>query len=226
MAVRYEYYHRLESAPPFENLDRGLRAEIYDPATSTFTPVYGVPDPMDHSAALLPSGKILVLGPLHSTVIDPKNGEATPTAVDIGNYGPPTFTMLDEHTDIDPLVAMRAVSSPGEIQALTTALGGVYVSTAVKQYVVNLVSATRATPQIQLGASPRAALQLLRTARAIAALHGRDFVLPDDVRSLATPVLAHRLLLDADVRAAGQSAADVLSRLIALTPVPDGRNRK
>ncbi|MGH3545557.1 MAG: AAA family ATPase [Mycobacteriales bacterium] len=127
--------------------------------------------------------------------------------------------MLDEHGSADPIAVMSPVSSTSEIAALISTVAGVYVSPAVKQYVVSLVRATRNTPQLRLGASPRAALQLLRTARAVAALEGRDFVLPDDVAALAAPVLAHRLLLDPEVRAAGGSATDVIEKLVAHTPV-------
>ncbi len=130
------------------------------------------------------------------------------------------IAMLDEHASADPIAAMPAVSSTAEVGALIQATSGVYVSPAVKQYVVSLVRATRSTPELRLGASPRAALQLLRASRAIAAMEGRDFVLPDDIAVLAVPVLAHRLLLDAEARAAGSSTGEIVTRLVAHTPVP------
>lgn len=129
------------------------------------------------------------------------------------------LAMLNEHAAADPIATMSAVSSTAEIAALIQAVAGVYVSPPVKQYVVSLVRATRATPELRLGASPRAALQLLRTARAVAALEGRDFVLPDDIAALAVPVLAHRLLLSAQARAGGSSTTEIVTRLVAHTPI-------
>ncbi len=130
------------------------------------------------------------------------------------------LAMLDEHCADDPVAAMPTVSSPAEIAALIQMVANVYVSPAVKQYVVNVLGATRATPELRLGASPRAGLHLLRTGRAVAALDGRDFVLPDDIAALAVPVLAHRLLLNAQTRADGSSTTDVVKQLIKHTPVP------
>ncbi len=129
------------------------------------------------------------------------------------------MAMLDGHAGSDPVAAMSAVSSTAEIAALISAVSGVYVSPAVKQYVLGLVRATRSAPDLRLGASPRAALQLLRTGRAVAAMEGRDFVLPDDIAALAAPVLAHRLLLDPEARAAGGSTGEIVTRLVAHTPV-------
>jgi MoxR-like ATPase len=82
------------------------------------------------------------------------------------------------------------------------------------------VSATRRLPELRLGASPRATLQLVRTARAQAALSGRSFVVPDDVHAVAVPVLAHRLLLTPDAQANRRSPVDIVRTLVARTPVP------
>jgi MoxR-like ATPase len=91
----------------------------------------------------------------------------------------------------------------------------VYVSEAVRQYAVNLVSATRTHPRLRLGASPRATLHLVRACRAWAALDGRDYVIPDDIQALAEPVLAHRLLPAAE---AGPVLAELADQL-TLPPV-------
>jgi MoxR-like ATPase len=88
---------------------------------------------------------------------------------------------------------------------------------------VALVEATRRSPDLRLGASPRAGLQLLRTARAAAALAGRDHVLPDDVQAMALPVLAHRLLLTADAAAARRTPEQVVQGLLGSVPVLRGR---
>ena len=96
----------------------------------------------------------------------------------------------------------------------------VYTSAAVKQYVVDLVTATRSTPALRLGASPRASLHLLRAARAHAALAGRDHVLPDDVQALVVPVLAHRIIPTGETQLARRSTGDVLRDLLRRVPVP------
>jgi MoxR-like ATPase len=96
----------------------------------------------------------------------------------------------------------------------------VHVAREVRQYCVELVATTRRLPELRLGASPRATLQLVRAARAQAALAGRGFVVPDDVQAVAVPVLAHRLLLTPDAQAARRSAADLVRTLLARLPVP------
>jgi MoxR-like ATPase len=100
---------------------------------------------------------------------------------------------------------------------------GLHVSDAVRRYVVALVEASRRSPELRLGASPRAGLQLLRTARAAAALAGRDHVLPDDVQAMAVPVLAHRLLLTPDAALARRDTQRVVTDLLATVPVHRGR---
>ena len=85
---------------------------------------------------------------------------------------------------------------------------------------MGLLAATRTSPDLRLGASPRAGLQLVRAARATAALDGRDYVLPDDVQDLAVPVLAHRLLLTAEAQVARRSAEVVVADLLERTPLP------
>ena len=94
------------------------------------------------------------------------------------------------------------------------------VGPEVRQYCVDLVTATRRMPELRLGASPRATLQLVRAARAQAALQGRGFVVPDDVRAVAVPVLAHRLLLAPDARAARRSTPELGHGLLTRLPVP------
>lgn len=102
----------------------------------------------------------------------------------------------------------------------------VYVSDAVKEFTVALGKATRTSDRLRLGASPRAVLQLLRAAKARAALEGRDFVLPDDVAAMAPAVLTHRLILDRRAAGAGLSAAGVLDSIVASVPLPsDGATR-
>ena len=100
-----------------------------------------------------------------------------------------------------------------------------YVAPDVRRYTVDLVAATRASPELRLGASPRATLQLLRAARAAAALDDRDYVLPDDVRMLTQPVLTHRLLITAEAQISRRSVSDILSDIVARVAVPSSGQR-
>ena len=108
------------------------------------------------------------------------------------------LAMLDSHGSSSPLDDLKPVAHASDVRALVAAVRGVHVAQAIRQYVIDLVNATRHSPELRLGASPRATLHLLRASRAYAALDGRDFVIPDDVQALAGPVLAHRLLPTAE----------------------------
>ncbi len=133
------------------------------------------------------------------------------------------LSMLDERTVTDPLSTLAPVADAAGVRELVAAVGRLYVSDAVRRYVVAVVEASRRSPDLRLGASPRAGLQLLRSARAAAALVGRDHVLPDDVQALAGPVLAHRLLLTPDAALGRRSAEQVVADLLSTVPVPRGR---
>jgi MoxR-like ATPase len=130
------------------------------------------------------------------------------------------IAMLDEHAANDPLEDLRSVSDAAEVRSLIGAVRSVYVSDAIKAYAVDLAEATRRATEIRLGASPRATLQLLRSAKAWAALAGREYVIPDDLQYLLSPVFAHRLLMTAEAHVAGRSAEDVLSRVGQVTAIP------
>ncbi|MGY1822273.1 AAA family ATPase [Geodermatophilus sp. SYSU D00079] len=133
------------------------------------------------------------------------------------------LAMLDDLVTTDPLATLTPVADAALVRTLVAAVGRLHVAEAVRRYVVSLVEATRRSPDLRLGASPRAGLQLLRTARAAAALAGRDHVLPDDVQTVAVPVLAHRLLLTADAAASRRTGEQVVTDLLATVPVPRGR---
>ena len=133
------------------------------------------------------------------------------------------LAMLDDRATSDPLTGLAPVADAATVRDLVEAVGGLFVSEAVRRYVVALVEASRRSAHLRLGASPRAGLQLLRAARASAALSGRDHVLPDDVQALAAPVLAHRLLLTADATIGRRSAEQVVAELLSAVPVPRGR---
>jgi MoxR-like ATPase len=128
--------------------------------------------------------------------------------------------MLNEHASIDPLDSLRPVSDATEVRTLIAAVRRVHVSESIKAYAVDLAEATRHAPEIRLGASPRATLQLLRAAKAWAALDGREYVIPDDLQFLLIPVVAHRLLLTTDAHIGGRTAEDILGRVAQTTPIP------
>ena len=130
------------------------------------------------------------------------------------------IAMLDSHTQFNPLDDLEPVADAAEIRKLIGIVGQVYVSQAVQRYAVALTNATRRTEELSLGASPRATLHLVRAAKAMAAIQGRDYVLPDDVHGLAGPVLAHRLLPSVEASMSGRSTTAILDGIVASVPVP------
>jgi MoxR-like ATPase len=120
----------------------------------------------------------------------------------------------------NPLADLPAVVSAGDLLRLQTVVRAVFVHPAVEQYIVRLVRGTRAHAAVQLGASPRGALALYRSAQARAAIYGREFVLPDDVQEVVQPVLNHRIVTTSHARVRGSGAADILAAVVAETPAP------
>jgi MoxR-like ATPase len=103
---------------------------------------------------------------------------------------------------------------------MTEQVRRVHVAPGIRRYIVDLVESTRRHPDVYLGASPRASIMLLRAARAIAAAGERDYVIPDDVKALVVPVLAHRVIVTADAVMGGRSAQAVLEELVSEVAVP------
>jgi MoxR-like ATPase len=134
------------------------------------------------------------------------------------------LAMVDEHAGHNPMNDLQPVSDAETVHRLIQTVRTVHMSPDVRRYAVELTAATRQIPEIRLGASPRATLQLVRAARAQAALSGRDFVVPDDLHSVAVPVLAHRLVLTTEAHAARRSATDVVHAVLHRVPVPQGGN--
>ncbi len=128
--------------------------------------------------------------------------------------------MLDSHGATSPLDQLKPVARASDVQDLVIAVRSVLVSDPVKEYLINLANATRTSPELRLGASPRATLHLLRISRAWAALDGRDYVIPDDVQALAAPVLAHRLLPTAEAIVERHLPEHVVKRIVAQLPLP------
>jgi MoxR-like ATPase len=128
--------------------------------------------------------------------------------------------MLDSHGAASPLDQLKPAARASDVQDLVIAVRSVLVSDQVKEYLINLANATRTSPELRLGASPRATLHLLRISRAWAALDGRDYVIPDDVQALAAPVLAHRLLPTAEAIVERHLPEHVVKRIVSQLPLP------
>jgi len=127
------------------------------------------------------------------------------------------FALLDKAAG--PAPTPPAVTTAAEFAALIDQVTMVRSTDAAKRYVLDLVHATRAHKDVRLGASPRASIHLLRAAKAIAAMAGRDYVLPDDVQTMAVPVLAHRLILKPETRLAGVTAQNIIADILKHIPV-------
>ena len=130
------------------------------------------------------------------------------------------LSLLETHGSSSPLDQLKPVAHASDVRALVSAVREIHVSPALRQYIIDIVGATRNAPELRLGASPRAALHLLRASRAHAALDERDFVLPDDVQALAVPVLAHRLLPSAEAMVGRDLPEQVLASLVRRLPLP------
>ena len=128
--------------------------------------------------------------------------------------------MLDEQTSEPPLDSLPAVADALDVLRLVGAARRVYVEESLGRYVVALLRQTRSDQRLYLGASPRAGIALLRVAKARALAEDRDYVTPDDVKAVATPVLSHRLILAPEARSAGLGPAELVADALAHTPVP------
>jgi MoxR-like ATPase len=146
--------------------------------------------------------------------------------VSVGYPSPASeLEILDTHGDHDALEDIGAVITAAEIEGLADAARGVHVAPALKSYLVELANASRRHPHLALGMSPRATLALQRVARARAAAQARSYVVPDDLKALAEPVLAHRLLVTPEAQLQGISAGDALDEVLRAVPVPAGKPR-
>ena len=133
------------------------------------------------------------------------------------------ITMLEAHGSDSVIGHLHPVADAHDVADMVSQARAVFVAPALKGYIVDLAAATRTHPSLALGMSPRAALALQRAARAWAAAQGRDYVTPDDVKSLARPVLSHRLALSPDAHVGGLGPEDALEEILASVPVPTGR---
>ena len=124
-----------------------------------------------------------------------------------------------EH-DAEPLDRVQPIVEPARLLALRDDVRRIHVAEEVEAYLVSVIRATRSQPDLSLGASPRATVALHRIAQAAAALDGRAFVMPDDVKAIVGPVLAHRLVVDLDQGLRGATAESALDAILASVPVP------
>jgi len=130
------------------------------------------------------------------------------------------ISILERFQEDDPLAELGPVTSPERIVEMQKERSSIRISPPVREYLADLVTATRNHPKVRYGASPRGSLGLMKASQALATVKGRDYVLPDDVKELAHPVLAHRIILHNEERAKGFSAKAVLDEILQRTPVP------
>ncbi|MCJ7750180.1 MAG: MoxR family ATPase [Armatimonadetes bacterium] len=128
--------------------------------------------------------------------------------------------VLDRQVKEHPIKAIKAVVSREEVLRMQESVKDVHIDPSLKQYMVQLVAKTRNHPMLALGASPRASLGLMRTGQALAALQGREFVLPDDIKGLAASVLCHRLILKPEARVRQADLVELVAELVDSVPVP------
>ncbi len=130
--------------------------------------------------------------------------------------------IMDDQKLQHPIAALTPVASADEVMAMGEAVRQVFISNAVKRYIVDLSTRTRQSQDVYLGASPRGSLSLARASQARAAMHGRDHVLPDDVKALAVSVLAHRIIVSAAARLRDVSSDKIVQEIVLSSPAPGG----
>lgn len=130
------------------------------------------------------------------------------------------INILHRFQEKDPLAHLQAVTHPQEVVEMQQARKKIRVSQPIKEYITEIVRATRSHPALRFGASPRGSLGLMRAGQALALLRGRDYVLPDDIQELTLPILAHRLILREEERLRGEIPENILTDLLKQIPVP------
>jgi MoxR-like ATPase len=129
-------------------------------------------------------------------------------------------TILSDQVKQHPLDSIEPCVSKEEVLTLKRYIPDVGISDELKRYIVDIIRATRTAPGIELGASPRASLALMKTAKALALFDGYKFVIPEHIQDLAVPVIAHRLVIDAQAKFAGATAQGVVEDIVKTLPVP------
>jgi MoxR-like ATPase len=131
------------------------------------------------------------------------------------------IVILDEQKRRHPISDVEQVLDLDELREMQAAIKEVYVDQAVAEYIVRLVTATREHPDVYLGASPRGSINLYRASQAFAALGGRDYVIPDDVKQLAVAVLAHRLIVKSQASLREVDPEQIVREILASVPVAE-----
>jgi MoxR-like ATPase len=129
-------------------------------------------------------------------------------------------TILCRFQEDNPLNELSAVTDAKELLKLQKICRRVFVDESIRNYVVSVTRATRTHPDVKLAASPRASLSLHQAAQSLAAIRGRSYVIPDDIKYLAVPALAHRLMAKTEARLRGRSAEDIIKEILNQLPVP------
>lgn len=130
------------------------------------------------------------------------------------------LNMMDRFMESDPLEELEAVVSMEEIKYVQSNYNKVHISSEVKEYILNIVTETRRNRHVELGCSPRASLNLMRGSQALAAIKGRDYVLPEDVKEIAVPVLSHRLILANSISGLSNRAEEVVGEILNTVKTP------
>ena len=131
--------------------------------------------------------------------------------------------MIEHQQFQHPIAALAIVVSQAEVVAMQEAVKHVFVSDAIKQYIVDLTFATRDSDSVYLGSSPRGSLGLFRAGQALAAIRGRDFVLPDDVKAVIEPVLVHRIIVNPSARLKLVSPKQIIADIVQRVPLPEAK---
>ena len=130
------------------------------------------------------------------------------------------MTLLERFQKDDPLVTLKPVADPEQLTHLQHLRKEIKLSPAVREYITDIVAATRNHESLRFGSSPRGSLGLMRAAQGLAALRGRNYALPDDIKALLVPVLAHRIILSEDAKLSGENPEHILAEIISRIPVP------
>ncbi len=133
------------------------------------------------------------------------------------------MSILERQQRAHPIESLEPVTSEAELLRVQQAVREVFVDDLIRRYIVDLANATRNHPEVYVGASPRASLSLMRAAQALALMRGRDFVQPDDVKSLAMPVMSHRIIVLPSARVKDVSGVSIVDELTTNVPVPGSR---
>lgn len=131
------------------------------------------------------------------------------------------ISILKRFQKDDPLISLKPVATPKQIITMKQMCKKITLSSSVHKYIIDIISSTRNNKKLRFGVSPRGSLGLMRAAQGLAAIKGRNYVIPDDVKELIKPVLAHRIILNEEEKLRGETPENILEEIISQTPVPD-----